>query len=138
MTTATNLCSHGVNRYERSCGSCEFEYRQFQTAEAAYKSVSHELNGGGEPRIVAAVLTREHPYLLQKLVTGVAMAVIGRTYDRLCGETGTIFNEAHPEHDGRLACGDVIGAMRQLGIAPKDEPLAAVSYWRNRIYDAGY
>lgn len=140
MTTAISNCSHGVNRYERACGSCEYEDRQFKAADAAYKSVSHEINGGGEPRIMGAVFGAEHPYLLSKLVSGVAMGVITRTYDRLCTATGTIFaDEPHPDHDGRLSCGDTIGALRILGIARDTaDVLAAVRYWRDRVYDRGY
>lgn len=131
MALATNICPHGTDRYQSACGRCESEYRAFEAAETAYKSVSHELNGGGEPRIVAAVLRGEHPYLLQKLNSAIAMAVIGRTYDRLCESThfGT-----HPEHDGRLGCNDVVGALRALGVVADDDVLANAAYWRDRIY----
>lgn len=115
----------------------DYEYRKYREAREAYNSVSHALNTGGDSHIVGAVFAEEHPYLLGKLFTGVAYAILMRTYPHLCPEAReTIFaDEPHPEHDGRLSCGEVIGALRIFGVKRGDDVLAAREFWVKRVYN---
>lgn len=138
--TATATCRHGVDHYVSSCGQCDRERKQYSDADKAYQSISHVINGGSTS-IVAAVFAHEHPYLLQQLAESMALAVLRRTYERICRESssGRIHDFGiHPEHDGRLSCGTVTGALRTLAVAP-DETEANVlksrEFWLSRIYE---
>lgn len=138
MTVAEHLCPHKVNIFEASCGQCRREQEQYDKAVKAVEALGQGVNGG-EARITAAALNTEHAYLFQKLAEAMAMSTLARTYDSLCPETGTIFGDTpHPAHDGRLACGTVIGACYTLAFRPGGEVLVDRRFWLGRVYDPGY
>jgi hypothetical protein len=130
--TTTAMCKHGVDHYVSSCGQCDRERADFERSKVAYEAVSRDINGGNV-NVLGAVLGAEHPYLLQKLAEAVAFGVLQRTYDRLCTEQVTNIG-THPEHDGRLSCGTVVGALRTLATRDNEDVLAARTFWLSRIY----
>jgi hypothetical protein len=138
------MCKHGVDHYVSSCGQCDRERADFERSKVAYEAVSRDINGGNV-NVLGAVLGAEHPYLLQKLTEAVALGVLQRTYDRLCTEP-SIFDmsvapftrEAHPEHDGRLSCGTVIGALRTLAVKRDDDVLKSREFWLGRVYQPDF
>jgi hypothetical protein len=134
------MCKHGIDHYVSSCGQCDRERQEFLDAEKAYEAVSRYINGG-HANVVGAVIGREHPYLLNELAQAVAYGVLSRTYDRLCPESGTgriIDFGAHPEHDGRLSCGTVVGALRTLAVRTDEDVLKARTFWLGRIYQPDF
>lgn len=138
MTTAIHLCPHRVNIYEQSCSQCRQEYAQFEKAKAAVDALGQGVNGGSI-FVTAAALNGEHAYLFNQLATAMALSTLRRTYNSLCAETGTIFtDEPHPEHDGRLGCGTVIGALRTLAVKRTDDVLASREFWLAKVYEAPY
>lgn len=139
---STLMCRHNVDHYVSSCGQCDRERKEYMEAEVAYKPLSHLINHGATG-VVAAVLGREHPYLLNELTSAVAVAVLRRTYDGICREStnGRTDMGVHPDHDGRLGCGAVVGAMRTLGTAPGElehDVLKSREYWLSRAYEPDF
>lgn len=137
--TSTAMCRHGVDHYVSSCGQCDRERKNFADAKTAYAALSHNINGGSTS-IIAGVLRSEHPYLLNELAQAFAMGVLTRTYDAICRESvagGVHDFGPHPEHDGRLSCGTVVGALRTLSVAPDEtdhDVLKAREFWLSRVY----
>lgn len=133
-------CPHGNDLYSVQCGLCKQDREQYKKAEEAVEALGRGVNGG-RPAVTAAALNREHAYLFQKLAEAMAMSTLARTYDSLCPMVAaktTVFDDAHPEHDGRLSCGTVIGALRTLAVRPQDDVLEARRYWLGRTYQPGY
>lgn len=136
MTTETNTCPHG-NDFYSGCTSCTREYAQYQKALDAVEALGQGVNGGSV-FVTAAALSREHAYLFDKLAQSMAMSTLMRTYDSLCPMTAagtTVFDDRHPDHDGRLSCGTVIGALRMLAVRRTDDVLEARRFWRGKVYE---
>lgn len=136
--TTTAMCRHGIDHYVSSCGQCDRERADFERTKTAYESLSRDLNGGNV-NVAASVIGAEHPYLLNKLAEAVALGVLTRTYDRLCPDA-SIFaaTDPHPEHDGRIGCGAVIGALRTLAVRSTDDVLRQREFWLSRIYQSEF
>lgn len=131
MAIAT--CKHGTNIFEKVCSQCDFDRNRYEAAKAAYEPVSRNINGGSAS-ILGAVIGREHGYLLNELAQAVAHGILMKTYDSLCTE-GSPSIGSHPGHDGRLACGTVVGALRILGTNETESALDARKFWVDRAYD---
>lgn len=134
--TATAMCRHNVDHYVSSCGQCDRERADFEKTKAAYESVSHAINGGST-NVLASVIGREHGYLLNELASAVALGIMVKTYDSICRDSldGRITDfGVHPEHDGRLSCGTVVGALRTLAVKDGDDVLKSREFWLSRIY----
>jgi hypothetical protein len=116
----------------------EYSERRYAEAQTAYEPLSRNINGG-HPNILGAVIAREHRYLTNELAQAVAYGVISGTYESAC-PVDSIFG-AHPEHDGRLSCGTVVGAFATMGARPNSDLavlLAERKFWLERIYEPGY
>ena len=143
--TTTAMCRHNVDHYVSSCGQCDRDRSDYDKAETAYKELSHLINHGSTS-VIGAVLGREHPYLLNELVSAVAVGVLRRTYDSICRESVTNGGRMtdmgiHPEHDGRLGCGAVVGAMRTLATNPLEDEASVLKsreFCLSRMYEPGY
>lgn len=115
------------------------------TATEAVTDLAHAINRGGRQKDVAEAIRKEHGYLVNQIVYGIAMGVIGKCRFALpstigdpittCGdammllaigenpERGSsawsiqqIFRRDHPYHDGELTCNAVRGALVTLGV----------------------
>jgi hypothetical protein len=131
MTATKDKCPHG-NDFYSGCASCDFDHRRYNEAKAAYESVSRNINGGSS-NVLGSIIAQEHPYLTNELAEAIAYGILSRTYDRLCpdgpGNIGT-----HPEHDGRLSCGTVVGALRIMSTRDNEDVLKARTFWLGRLY----
>lgn len=94
----------------------------------AWDALSRATNRGGR-RAIPAEAMREHPTLLGQIAKGVAIGVVRRSerdeewkpwdgFDQLCriprGVNYAEFSDKaweHPDHDGRLDCATVVGAV---------------------------
>jgi hypothetical protein len=139
MTTDTHTCPHGRDIFEGRCTLCERDHEQYVKAVAAVDELGKGVNGGNV-NVTAAAFGREHAYLFNELATAVALSTLLRTYDNICPlSSSTVFpSERHPEHDGRLGCGTVIGALRTLAVKPDEDVLSARKFWLSRIYQLPY
>lgn len=135
MPTETLACPHGRDLYREACTMCRIDHEQYEKALVAVESLGRGVNGG-RAAVTARAFGCEHAYLFNELATAVALSALLRTYNSLCPVDGTIFkDDPHPEHDGRLGCGTVVGALRTLATKREDDPLQAREFWLSRIYE---
>lgn len=101
-----------------------------EAAEAAVKNLSNAVNGGADRDAIATAISGEHPTLAGQIAKAVGIGIVRRAdynptwkpWDRfsrpLCtlprGVNYSAFSDeawAHPDHDGRLDCSTVVGAL---------------------------
>lgn len=127
--TKDGKCPHGRDSFSvEGCGTCTSDYRMHAEYHELAESIFARLNGGAW-RAFGEELAGIHPYILNETASAMALAILYRTYAHsLCPIKGTLVG-THPEHDGRLGCGAVAGALLTLGIFPGEDVLKGRAYW---------
>lgn len=131
MATSTDTCRHGGSIFER-CDYCNRDREAEQKIIDAFEVVSRGVNGGyGDAKgTLSNLISNEHPTLTGIIAKAVAVGVVRRAdynpewkpWDRYTRPLCTIprgvnyaeFSDKaweHPEHDGRLDCSTVVGAI---------------------------
>lgn len=131
MAIDSQTCPHGTSVYER-CDTCNRENEARKRVEDAFEVVSKAINGGYGSAIyfLADALSNDHPTLAGQFAKAVGIGIVRRadynpewkpwdTYTRpLCtiphGVNYAEFSDKaweHPDHDGRLDCSTVVGAI---------------------------
>lgn len=124
-------CKHGNSVYDR-CSSCNAERATLEKVTTAFEAISNAINGGyGDAKdMLATLVSNEHPTLTGIIVKAIATGVVRRAdynpewkpwdgfFRPLCAiSRGTNYADfsdkawEHPDHDGRLDCSTVVGAI---------------------------
>lgn len=120
-------CPHGSDVYSTRCTACERFVQSYEEAEKVVDQLSKLVNGAGSLDALATAFANEHPTLLGQMAKAMAMGVVRRAdynpgwkpYDGFTRPLCTLPEppsagdgwEPHPEHDGRLSCALVAGAV---------------------------
>src|SRR4029079_4494000 len=121
---------HGNSIYNR-CESCNKVSETQRKVSEAFETISRAINGGwGDAKgMLSNEVANEHPTLAGQLAKAVAIGIVRRAvrdpkwkpfdgFDQLCHiprnsnyNAFSMESWVHPDHDGRIDCSTVVGAI---------------------------